>query len=496
MAMTATRSPGASSDSRCTTPRSRAADTALPMAMTRPARPPCTRTRPPASSRSQKSQAPERATRSSTQPPSAAYRADGPADAGTLRQRRRDRVALLDDAPDDLDLPALGEVGYRRRRQARGDARPARAAGGAVPPGGAGDGDEDDVPSSRTRGYASSPCARHNRERLSRPLRSVTDGRPAPRRGAHGAGRVAGGARGRRRLRHAHRGSRPGRAPSGAEERTAEDLACSAWTGTKPDVGGPHAPYRQSLRLARYDAAVERLLADGRAFRCWCSRAEVARAAAAPHGPADDGPRYPGTCRARTTPPPRDRRPSVRLRVDARARRIHRRRARPARGRSRRRDRRLHHPPRRRHPRLSARRRRRRRGHGHHRGRARRRPRRLDRAPAAPLSRARPGRAALLPRARSSSAPTAHASPSATAPSPYARSPSAAARPPRSSGGSRTPSAFCPSPSPPRHNRWSPILRSRVSRPRRRRSIPRHSSEAATSSATASRAPRDPRAAS
>ena len=104
----------------------------------------------------------------------------------------------------------------------------------------------------------------------------------------------------------------------GAEARILEDLA---WLGLDwdegPDAGGPHAPYRQSLRLARYDAAVERLLADGRAFRCWCSRAEVARAAAAPHGPADDGPRYPGTCRVRTTPPPRDRRPSVRLRVDA-----------------------------------------------------------------------------------------------------------------------------------------------------------------------------------
>jgi glutamyl-tRNA synthetase len=103
----------------------------------------------------------------------------------------------------------------------------------------------------------------------------------------------------------------------GAEERILEDLA---WLGIDwdegPDVGGPHAPYRQSLRLARYDAAVERLLAAGRAFRCWCSRAEVARAAAAPHGPADDGPRYPGTCRARTTPPPRDRRPSVRLYVE------------------------------------------------------------------------------------------------------------------------------------------------------------------------------------
>jgi glutamyl-tRNA synthetase len=108
------------------------------------------------------------------------------------------------------------------------------------------------------------------------------------------------------------------RSVPGAEERILEDLR---WLGLDweegPDVGGPHAPYRQSLRLARYDAAVEQLLAGGHAFRCWCSRAEVARAAAAPHGPADDGPRYPGSCRARTTPPPRDRRPSVRLRVDA-----------------------------------------------------------------------------------------------------------------------------------------------------------------------------------
>jgi len=103
----------------------------------------------------------------------------------------------------------------------------------------------------------------------------------------------------------------------GAEARILEDLR---WLGLDweegPDVGGPHAPYRQSLRLARYDAAVEQLLASGHAFHCWCSRAEVARAATAPHGPGDDGPRYPGTCRARTTLPPRDRRPSVRLRVD------------------------------------------------------------------------------------------------------------------------------------------------------------------------------------
>lgn len=65
-----------------------------------------------------------------------------------------------------------------------------------------------------------------------------------------------------------------------------------------PDCGGPSGPYRQSARRARYDAAIERLLSSGRAFPCACSRAEVAQAASAPHGPGDEGPRYTGTCRA------------------------------------------------------------------------------------------------------------------------------------------------------------------------------------------------------
>ena len=106
------------------------------------------------------------------------------------------------------------------------------------------------------------------------------------------------------------------RVVAGAEARIAEDLA---WLGLDfdegPDEGGPHAPYRQSERQPLYDAAVDALLASGRAFRCWCSRAEVARAATAPHGAGDDGPRYPGTCRERTSGPP-GRSPSVRLRVE------------------------------------------------------------------------------------------------------------------------------------------------------------------------------------
>jgi glutamyl-tRNA synthetase len=88
------------------------------------------------------------------------------------------------------------------------------------------------------------------------------------------------------------------RVPAGAEEGVLEDLA---WLGIDwdegPERGGPFAPYRQSERGADYDAAIDQLLADGRAFPCACSRADVARAAQAPHDADEDGPRYPGTCR-------------------------------------------------------------------------------------------------------------------------------------------------------------------------------------------------------
>ncbi|HET6876638.1 MAG TPA: glutamate--tRNA ligase [Jatrophihabitans sp.] len=43
-----------------------------------------------------------------------------------------------------------------------------------------------------------------------------------------------------------------------------------------PDVGGPYAPYRQSERLDTYQPFVEQLLADGRAYRCWCSAERLA----------------------------------------------------------------------------------------------------------------------------------------------------------------------------------------------------------------------------
>ena len=53
---------------------------------------------------------------------------------------------------------------------------------------------------------------------------------------------------------------------------------------------------RQSARGEAYRAALQTLKQKGLAYPCSCSRAEVARAASAPHA-GEDGPIYPGTCR-------------------------------------------------------------------------------------------------------------------------------------------------------------------------------------------------------
>ncbi|MFD1052909.1 glutamate--tRNA ligase [Terrabacter terrigena] len=49
-----------------------------------------------------------------------------------------------------------------------------------------------------------------------------------------------------------------------------------AWLGLHwdegPDIGGPFAPYRQSERLDTYRPYVDRLIADGHAYHCWCSK--------------------------------------------------------------------------------------------------------------------------------------------------------------------------------------------------------------------------------
>ncbi|GAC1344593.1 MAG: tRNA glutamyl-Q(34) synthetase GluQRS [Acetobacteraceae bacterium] len=67
-----------------------------------------------------------------------------------------------------------------------------------------------------------------------------------------------------------------------------EDLA---WLGLEWD-----GPVRvQSEHLQDYRATLDRLAAMGLLYPCFCTRADIAASAAAPHGP--DGPVYPGTCR-------------------------------------------------------------------------------------------------------------------------------------------------------------------------------------------------------
>lgn len=77
------------------------------------------------------------------------------------------------------------------------------------------------------------------------------------------------------------------------------------------DWDGP--VWRQSQRAAIYDQALARLAALGRVYPCSCSRAEIARAASAPHA-GEDGPVYPGTCRGGGATPGRPT--SLRFRVE------------------------------------------------------------------------------------------------------------------------------------------------------------------------------------
>lgn len=110
------------------------------------------------------------------------------------------------------------------------------------------------------------------------------------------------------------------RVRQGATRRMLDDLR---WLGIDwdegPDVGGPYAPYTQSERQSIYAACLQRLQDADLIYPCYCSRAEIARAASAPH--EDEGPRYPGTCRNLSDDQRRQheangRRPSLRFRVD------------------------------------------------------------------------------------------------------------------------------------------------------------------------------------
>ena len=104
-----------------------------------------------------------------------------------------------------------------------------------------------------------------------------------------------------------------GRVVAGSAEQQLEHLR---WIGL--DWDGEVA--FQSNRHHAYEAATERLLADGRLYECFCTRAEIRAAASAPHGPLPEG-AYPGTCLRLTTAERRRKRaggrpPALRVRAE------------------------------------------------------------------------------------------------------------------------------------------------------------------------------------
>jgi glutamyl-tRNA synthetase len=79
-------------------------------------------------------------------------------------------------------------------------------------------------------------------------------------------------------------------------------LEALRWLGLRwdegPDVGGPHHPYRQSERLAIYQAHVQRLLASGHAYRCFCGRERLEELRKVQLAEKQDVLGYDGRCRA------------------------------------------------------------------------------------------------------------------------------------------------------------------------------------------------------
>ena len=136
---------------------------------------------------------------------------------------------------------------------------------------------------------------------IGRPPGALADRRPAPRSRPDVPDRLAGGP-----ITAAagwSSGSRTSTRPGSAPRRCrtpSRTCAGSAWTGTRDRTSAvASAPYVQSERRPLYEAALDRLKAAEMVYPCTCTRADIERAASAPH-PEDEGPSYPGTCAHRS----------------------------------------------------------------------------------------------------------------------------------------------------------------------------------------------------
>jgi glutamyl-tRNA synthetase len=71
-----------------------------------------------------------------------------------------------------------------------------------------------------------------------------------------------------------------------------------------PEVGGPYGPYLQSERIGFYREAAERLIREGKAYRCYCTKEELDERRRV-HEKLGRPYKYEGTCRARHDQPDR-----------------------------------------------------------------------------------------------------------------------------------------------------------------------------------------------
>ncbi len=108
-----------------------------------------------------------------------------------------------------------------------------------------------------------------------------------------------------------------------SQQSYADLLDALRWLGLDwdegPEIGGPHGPYRQSERMDIYREIVDKLLASGYAYHCYCSQEELEERREAARA-ASKTPGYDGACRKLsddqvTAYKIQDRRPVVRFRM-------------------------------------------------------------------------------------------------------------------------------------------------------------------------------------
>jgi glutamyl-tRNA synthetase len=81
-----------------------------------------------------------------------------------------------------------------------------------------------------------------------------------------------------------------------------------AWLGLQPDEG----PFYQTARFDRYRQVIDQLLAEGKAYYCYCSKERLEKLRAE-HKAQKQKPRYDGHCRHLTTAPATDIKPVIRF---------------------------------------------------------------------------------------------------------------------------------------------------------------------------------------